>query len=152
MGRCALLVTLLLTCQVALPIEGKGEEIGWTSLFNGKNLDGWVVKCLPKDDDKRGYWKVVDGTITAETPQDGKHNYIWLLTEKEYGDFELRMKVQTYASSTGNSGIQVRSRYDDEAGWLDGPQVDIHPPGPWRCGSFDAPHRPYGSCCRGRHS
>ena len=33
-----------------------------------------------------------------------------------------------------NSGIQVRSRYDDKKGWLDGPQVDIHPPGPWRCG------------------
>ena len=112
----------------------KAARHGWTSLFNGKNLDGWVVKCLPQDNDKRGYWKVVDGTITAETPPDSKHNYIWLLTEKEYGDFELRMKVQTYASSTGNSGIQVRSRYDDEAGWLDGPQVDINPPGPWRCG------------------
>ena len=56
------------------------------------------------------------------------------MTEKEYGDFELRMKIQTYASSTGNSGIQVRSRYDDEAGWLNGPQVDINPPGPWRSG------------------
>ena len=116
------------------PVRTNGGETEWTSLFNGKNLDGWVVKCLPRDDDKRGYWKVVDGTITAETPPDSKHNYIWLLTEKEYGDFELRMKVQTYTSSTGNSGIQVRSRYDDEAGWLDGPQVDINPPGPWRCG------------------
>ncbi len=110
------------------------DETGWTSLFNGKNLDGWVVKCLTQDNDKRGCWKVVDGTITAETPPGSDHHYIWLLTEKEYGDFELRMKVQTYASSTGNSGIQVRSRYDDEAGWLDGPQVDINPPGPWRCG------------------
>ena len=115
-------------------IRGNGDGSEWTSLFNGKDLDGWVVKCLPRDNDKRGYWKVVDGTITAETPPGSQHNYIWLLTEKEYSDFELRMKVQTYASSTGNSGIQVRSRYDDEAGWLDGPQVDINPPGPWRCG------------------
>jgi peptidoglycan/xylan/chitin deacetylase (PgdA/CDA1 family) len=114
--------------------EGNADDTGWTNLFNGRNLDGWVVKCLPKDNDKRGYWKVVDGTITAETPPNSKHNYIWLLTEKEYDDFELRMKVQTHASSTGNSGIQVRSRYDDKAGWLDGPQVDINPPGPWRCG------------------
>ncbi len=111
-----------------------GAGAGWKPLFNGKDLDGWVVKCLPQDNDKRGYWKVVNGSITAETPPNSKHNYIWLLTEKEYGDFELRMKIQTYASSTGNSGIQVRSRYDDEAGWLDGPQVDINPPGPWRCG------------------
>jgi hypothetical protein len=110
------------------------EEPGWTSLFNGKTLDGWVVKCRPQDSDKRGYWKVVDRTITAETPPGSKHHYIWLLTEKEYGDFELRLKAQTYSKTTGNSGIQVRSRYDDEAGYLDGPQVDINPPGPWRNG------------------
>lgn len=67
---------------------------------------------------------MVDGTIAAETPPGSKHHYIWLLTEKEYGDFALRLKVQTYGKTTGNSGIQVRSRYDDEAGWLDGPQVD----------------------------
>lgn len=110
------------------------DDSGWTSMFNGKNLDGWVVKCRPGDKDKVGYWKVVNGTITAETPPGSKHHYIWLLTEKEYGDFELRLKVQTYSTTTGNSGIQVRSRYDDEAGWLDGPQVDLNPPGPWRNG------------------
>ena len=70
------------------------DESDWTSLFNGKNLDGWVIKCRPEDNDKTGYWKVVDGTITAETTG-GKHNYIWLLTEKEYGDCELRLKVQS---------------------------------------------------------
>jgi hypothetical protein len=43
-------------------------------------------------------------------------------------------RAQAYSKGTGNSGIQVRSRYDHRAGWLDGPQVDIHPPGPWRCG------------------
>jgi len=110
------------------------DDTGWTSLFNGKSLDGWVVKCRPEDKDKTGYWKVVDGTITAETPPGSKHNYMWLMTEKEYDDFELTLKIQTFSKSTGNSGIQVRSRYDDHALWLDGPQVDIHPPGPWRCG------------------
>lgn len=106
----------------------------WIRVFNGKNLDGWVVKCRPEDKDKTNYWKVVDGTITAETAPGSKHKYIWLLTTKEFGNFELRLKVQTYNNTTGNSGIQVRSRYDDEAGWLDGPQVDINPPGPWRNG------------------
>jgi hypothetical protein len=119
---------------VPVSAEAIGGEAGWTSLFNGKNLDGWIVKCRPADQDKIGYWKVVDGTITAETPPGSKHHYIWLLTEKEYGDFTLRLKVQTYSKSTGNSGIQVRSRYDDDAGWLDGPQVDINPPGSWRNG------------------
>jgi hypothetical protein len=130
----------LLAVVVALPSPVVGEcrdsdeNDGWTSLFNGKTLDGWTIKCRPEDKDKTGYWKVVDGTITAETSPGSKHNYIWLLTEKEYDDFKLRLKVQTYSTTTGNSGIQVRSRYDDAAGWLNGPQVDINPPGPWRNG------------------
>jgi hypothetical protein len=119
---------------VTVSDETSGVEARWTRLFNGNNLDGWVVKCRPADRDKMGYWKVVDGTITAETPPGSEHDYIWLLTEKEYGDFTLRLKVQTHSQSTGNSGIQVRSRYDDGAGWLDGPQVDINPPGAWRNG------------------
>ena len=31
---------------------------------------------------------------------------------------------------TGNSGIQIRSRYNAETGWMEGPQVDISPPDP----------------------
>ncbi len=131
--KCGILVLALLTIgRAALAADGGGNR--WTSLFNGRNLDGWVVKCRPEDKDKIGYWRVDEGAIVAETPPGSKHHYIWLLTEKEFNDFELRLKVQTYASTTGNSGVQVRSRYDDQAGWLDGPQVDIHPPGPWRCG------------------
>jgi hypothetical protein len=132
MKRGAFLFALLAVGHAALAADGGGNQ--WTSLFNGRNLDGWVVKCRPEDKDKVGYWRVTDGAIVAETPPGSKHHYIWLLTEKEFGDFELRLKVQTYASTTGNSGVQVRSRYDDKAGWLDGPQVDIHPPGPWRSG------------------
>lgn len=107
---------------------------GWIPLFNGKDLDGWSVKCREQDRDKTGYWKVENGTITAETPAGSKHHYIWLLSDREFADFELRLKVQTYADTTGNSGIQLRSRYDDTEGWLDGPQVDLNPPGPWRNG------------------
>lgn len=103
------------------------------SLFDGKSLAGWVVRCRPKDKDKH-YWKVQDGDITADVPSESDHHYIWLLTEGEYSDFELRLKIQTFSDSQGNSGVQLRSRYDDEAGWLDGPQVDINPPGPWRNG------------------
>lgn len=46
----------------------------------------------------------------------------------------LTVKVQTYSTSTGNSGIQLRCRYDAEADKLDGHQVDVDPPAPWRCG------------------
>jgi len=115
-------------------VHAEGDIPGeWQQLFDGKTLDGWMIKCKPEDKDKK-YWKVDEAAITAEAPKGCKRNYIWLVTEKEFGDFELKMKVQTYGTIEGNSGIQVRSRYDDKAGYLDGPQIDIHPPGPWRNG------------------
>ncbi len=126
------MLRLAIAVSVLAALSAQAAE--WTSLFNGKNLDGWVVKCSPEDSDKIGYWKAVDGTIEARTVPGDRHNYIWLLTKKEYADFELRLKVQTYSKTTGNSGIQVRSRYDDQAHWLDGPQIDLNPPGPWRNG------------------
>ena len=103
-------------------------------LFNGKDLDGWTVQCKSADKGK-GFWTARDGMIACDSMDKGRHNYVWLMTEKEYGDFELKLKVRGHASkSRGNSGVQVRSRYDKKAGWLDGPQVDIHPPAPWRTG------------------
>lgn len=106
----------------------------WTPLFNGRDLDGWTIECKPADKGK-GFWTVKDGAIACDSMDKGKHNYVWLMTKGEYGDFELKLKVRGHASkSRGNSGVQVRSRYDAKAGWLDGPQVDIHPPAPWRTG------------------
>ncbi|MBN2411790.1 DUF1080 domain-containing protein [candidate division KSB1 bacterium] len=105
----------------------------WTSLFNGKDLTGWTVKKVPADSAKN-YWSVVDGCIQANSIGDKNHDYIWLVSDKEYSNFILCLSYQIYKYSTGNSGVQIRSRYDNEAGWLDGPQIDIHPPDHWRTG------------------
>ena len=58
---------------------------GFTSLFNGKDLAGWKI---PAGDN--GHWKVVDGVIDydAESEARGEKN---LMTEREFGDFELRV-------------------------------------------------------------
>lgn len=109
------------------------SDDAWISLFDGKTIQGWEVKCADRDKDKN-YWKVENGSITAEVPAGSRHDYIWLMNVDDYDDFELKVRVQTRAGEKGNSGIQVRSRYDDEARWLDGPQIDINPPGPWRNG------------------
>lgn len=106
---------------------------GWQPLFNGTDLAGWTVKCKPADRDT-GFWTVDDGTILADSMGHKGHDYVWLVTDREYADFALRLRFQAYRDSPGNSGVQIRSRYDDQAGWLDGPQIDIHPPGPWRTG------------------
>jgi hypothetical protein len=58
---------------------------GFTSLFNGKDFSGWKV---PEGDN--GHWKIVDGVIDydAQSEAQGDKN-LW--TEKQYGDFTLRV-------------------------------------------------------------
>ncbi len=106
---------------------------GWTPLFDGKTLNGWRVAAKPQDS-PRNFWSVRDGAITCDSRGRKEHDYVWLIHEKEYGDFELRLKVRGFRDSTGNSGVQVRSRYDYSTWWLDGPQVDVNPPAAWRTG------------------
>jgi len=112
-------------------------EATWQPLFNGTDLSGWTVQCKPKDQGK-SFWQVDAGTILCDSLGRPDHDYCWLVSDKEYGDFELRLKFQATTNSPGNSGIQFRSRYDkdDQGGWLNGPQVDIHPPASqsWRTG------------------
>lgn len=111
----------------------RGAPADWEPLFNGTDLTGWTVKCKPGDSG-HGFWSVDHGSILADSTGHEGHDYVWLVTDREYTDFVLRLRFQAYRDSPGNSGVQIRSRYDDEAGWLDGPQIDIHPPGPWRTG------------------
>lgn len=110
----------------------------WEALFNGENLEGWTVYTTPEDKGKE-YWKAHEGYIEANSIGDGDHNYIWLATEGEFSDFHLKLKFQLFKSSTGNSGVQFRSSFDDSdtasnGGWLNGPQSDIHGPTPMRAG------------------
>ena len=125
-------IFLVFLIPLILIISCNGEK-EWISLFNGEDLSGWVVKAKPEDQGKN-FWFVNDGYIEANSLGRGDHDYIWLYTEKEYGDFEIKYQFQAFRESPGNSGIQVRSRYDEETYWLNGPQIDIHPPGFWRSG------------------
>ena len=118
--------------MVAAARAGEAEE-GFKPLFDGKSLDGWVVKGK-EIDVKRKMWTVDNGTILADSMKWRGHDYVWLCTKEEYGDFVLRLKFQAYRDNKGNSGIQVRSRYNDVDLWMDGPQIDINPPEPWRTG------------------
>jgi hypothetical protein len=118
--------------------EGQSTQDEWEVLFNGADLEGWTVRCLPGDRDKT-YWKVVDGAIECNSLGDSDHHYVWLITEKEFADFHMKLEFQVFRTSPGNSGVQFRSRYDDtetarDGGWLNGPQADIHGPAPMRTG------------------
>lgn len=101
----------LATGLAARPAAGADD---FKPLFNGKDLDGWVT---PADKD---LFTVEDGVIVGRTKGDLKKNE-FLVTEKPYGDFTLRVKVK-YTS--GNSGIQFRSKRADD-GAVSGPQADV---------------------------
>lgn len=125
------------------PETDTSPDHNWVKLFNGENLDGWQVMCQEKDKED-SFWSFDKnkGAILCNSTGNKDHGYIWLLHEKEFDDFELRLKFMVSRESSGNSGVQIRSRYDKlavvddngHAGWLDGPQVDIDPTNPWRNG------------------
>ena len=74
---------------------------GFTSLFDGKSLDGW-------DGDKK-FWSVQDGAITGRTtkenPTEGNTFIIW--RKGEVANFVLYAKFKIVG---GNSGIQYRAK------------------------------------------
>jgi len=57
----------------------------------------------------------------------------------------LRLRLQVPRGVRGNSGIQIRSRYNPKTGWMHGPQIDINPPNPQLTGKLwnegPGPHR-----------
>jgi hypothetical protein len=139
----AMISPVLLLCAA---IAARAGEPGFVSLFDGKTLNGWTVNCLPKDKELAARaWSVDQGTILANTIGHKEHFYILLSTNKEYGDFVLRLRFQVGRDVKGNSGIQIRSRYVAQTGWMEGPQIEVHPPSPPLIGKLwnegPGPHR-----------
>ena len=78
-----------------------------------------------------------EGQINLDTQGNKDHSDIWILYDKEFTDFDLSLKVKTLRETKGNSGVQIRSRYLPHATkgmWMHGPQIDVHPPTPFRTG------------------
>jgi hypothetical protein len=88
---------------------------GFTALFNGKDLDGWVggdtadprkIAAKPQEErdkwteDMRAHWKAENGELV----NDGKGKYA--TTAKDYGDIEFLIDYKTVAKA--DSGIYLR--------------------------------------------
>lgn len=103
----------LLACSLAFA----GEK----QLFNGKDLSGWEGHA--------DFWSVEDGAITGRTtkekPTAGNTFLVW--KDGEVGDFELTFRYKFAAGSTsGNSGVQYRSKLVDPAKFVvSGYQADF---------------------------
>lgn len=113
MNHYGLGLTICLLCSTAAPVLG-ADKGGFKSLFNGKNLDGWVT---PAD---KELFTVENGEIVGRTKGDLKQNE-FLVTGEKYRDFIFKAKVKY---KNGNSGIQFRSKRADN-GVVSGPQADV---------------------------
>ena len=107
----------------------------WQNLFDGKTLKGW--KRLGGTAD----YRVENGAIVGTSVANSGNSF--LVTEREYGDFELELDV-LLADTTSNSGVQTRSHFDSPAqpGLVYGRQVELDPSARrWSGGIYDEARR-----------
>lgn len=88
--RAGLLLAALMSVGFAAP-----KEDGFTPLFNGRDLSGWVIE-------NEGKFSVRDGVIFLDRGAG------WLRSEKMYQDFELRLDFR-FISKGADSGVFVRA-------------------------------------------
>ncbi|MHC4401263.1 MAG: family 16 glycoside hydrolase [Planctomycetota bacterium] len=97
-----LILALVLGMPAILPAsEGPADDQGFVSLFNGRDLTGWITGA-------DNAWVVEDGVITLKREMDGReHNLDYLWTKETYRNFilELEFKVPERA----NSGVFLRT-------------------------------------------
>lgn len=98
---------------------------GSISLFNGKDLSGWLVHGTEK-------WYVDKGELVCESGPDKAYGY--LATEKKYKDFDL--SVDFLQEANGNSGVFIRSSLEGTkiSGW----QAEVAPPGHHSGGIYES--------------
>lgn len=89
-------------------------EESWAPIFNGKDLDGW--HALPG-----GEWKVEDGAILGTSEKSEKRHGL-LVSDKEYSDFEARLKFKV---TEGDSGFYFRAQKVDHVVGIKGFQAEV---------------------------
>lgn len=98
---------LLFVCSILLICRGfSAEEKGFQSLFPENGIPkGWVVRAwsdLAKPGPEGAQWVVENQILNG-----GGARGSWLISEREYSDFELRFEFKLGAQ--GNSGCALRS-------------------------------------------
>ena len=101
-----LLPVLILICCSFSFLSCNQNSAGFTSLFNGKDLEGWVGN-------KEAY-KVENGVIVVD-PQGGGSGGN-LLTEKEYSNFVLQFEFQLTPGA--NNGLGIHAPLEGDAAYL----------------------------------
>ena len=104
------------------PIVNQANTI---NLFNGNDLNGWIVYGTEK-------WYVEDGILVCESGPDAQYGYLG--TEDYYKNFVLNLEFMQEAN--GNSGVFFRSTVEGTkvSGW----QIEVAPPGLYTGGIYES--------------
>ena len=94
----------------APPAPEKFDETGFVKIFDGKSLDGWKVSAKTghsgaSKNKSGGKWVAENGAIVGS--QDVPGNGGIIITEKEYGDFEVALEMNN--DDGPDSGLFLRS-------------------------------------------
>lgn len=92
-------------------LAAQGAEPGFTSLFNGKDLAGWVYGQRRGAENKSGRGYQVENGVIFSTKEDGGN----LFTEKEYADFVFRFEFKL--TENANNGIGIRAPLEGDAAY-----------------------------------
>src|SRR5260221_8262502 len=92
----------VLICGLVVVSAVRADDVkppeGFTALFNGADLKGWKVN----EGGDMKVWGAEKGILYVSGGGGG-----WLMTEQEYGDYELRLEFKM--PKMGNSGVALRS-------------------------------------------
>ena len=100
------LITALLSGCAGTSVDA--DNGGYVSLFNGSDLEGWVVE-------NNAAFSARDGILTLNKGAG------WLRSEEEFGDFVFELDFR-FLEKEANSGIFVRTgptSKNDQNGWPD---------------------------------
>ena len=116
--RDALQVTALALALMPLHPDAAGQagaddEKGFTRLFNGKDLAGWVYgQRADGTQNKSGKGYQIENGVLYSTKDDGGSLY----TEKEYADFVFRFDFKL--TENANNGIGIRAPLEGDAAYV----------------------------------
>lgn len=95
-----------------IPVAPHAQEQGFTTLFNGKDLSGWVYgRRAGGAENRTGKGYQVENGVLFTTKEDGGN----LFTEKEYADFVLRFEFKL--TENANNGIGIRAPLEGDAAY-----------------------------------
>ena len=107
----AVAILSITAVTAALPVGAQAQG-GWTTLFDGKSLNGWN-----RVGDAN--WEIVEGAVQAT-----KGSTSFLVTSGSYDNFQITLEV--WASDDANSGVFIRCQDPKDITAMNAYEVNIY--------------------------